>query len=195
MSCLRVHASSASTHSLRARTRARGVAVIEVLNFATLALVIGAVAVAVVARYMRHARTAEATGALTAIGSGAVAAFDGSDANEPQSSGHASRRFPTSARESVPSDPTTLSGRKYQSARYEWDTVPWRELQFSMTQAQSYAYNFTSTGVGASASATAEAKGDLDGDRTFSSYKLQILPDPSLNAHAAALIDIDDGDE
>lgn len=168
---------------------------VEAMNFATLALVIAAVAVAGVARYMQHARTAEAMGSLTAMGSGCVAAFDRSDANDPSSGGHASRRFPTSARESVPKDRTTISGRRYQSATYEWDMIPWTELKFSMTQVQSYAYGFASEGVGANASARAIAAGDLDGDKVFSSYVLRIVPDTSLSARVAAQIDIENGDE
>lgn len=168
---------------------------VESMNFATLALVIAAIAVAGVARYMRHARTAEAMGSLTAMGTGCVAAFDRSDANDPSSGGHASRRFPTSARQSIPQDRTTISGRRYQSATYEWDVLPWTDLRFSMTQVQSYAYNFTSEGVGASASARATAEGDLDGDKKFSSYALQIVPDTSLSARVAAQIDIENGDE
>lgn len=169
--------------------------VVEAMNFATLALVIGAIAVAGVARYMQHARTAEAMGSLTAMGTGAVAAYDRSDANDPSSGGHASRRFPTSARESIPKDKTTVSGRRYQSATYEWDTLPWTDLKFSMTQVQSYAYNFTSEGVGANAAARAVAEGDLDGDKDFSTYTLRIVPDTSLSARVAAQIDVENGDE
>ncbi len=165
------------------------------MNFATLALVIGAIAIAGVARYMQHARTAEAMGSLTALGTGSVAAFDRSDANDPSSGGHASRRFPTSARTSVPKDKTTVSGRRYQSATYEWDTLPWTELRFSMTQVQSYAYQFTSEGVGANASARVRAEGDLDGDKEFSTYALRVAPDTSLSARAASQIDVENGDE
>jgi len=177
------------------RARERGFGLIEAMNFATLALVIGAIAVAGVARYMRHARAAEAAASVTAIGTGCVAAFDRSDANEPSSGGHASRRFPTSASQTVPSDRTTVSGRRYQSASYEWDTVPWRELKFSMNQPQAYAYGFTSEGVGAEASAKATAEGDLDGDKEFSRYVLRVLPDASLSARVAGQIDIENGDE
>lgn len=165
------------------------------MNFATLALVIGAIAVAGVARYMRHARAAEAIGSVTAMGTGCVAAFDRSDANDPSSGGHASRRFPSSARETIPKDRTTISGRRYQSASYEWEAVPWRDLKFSMSQAQSYAYDFKSEGIGAAASANAIAEGDLDGDKDFSRYTLRIVPDTSLSARVASQIDIENGDE
>lgn len=173
----------------------RGVGLIEAMNFATLALVIGAVAVAGVARYMRHARAAEAIGSVTAMGTGCVAAYDRSDANEPTSGNHASRRFPSSATATVPADRTTVSGRRYQSASYEWDVVPWRDLKFSMSQVQSYAYDFQSEGIGAEAHARAIAEGDLDGDKEFSKYTLRISPDTSLSARVAGQIDIENGDE
>lgn len=180
----------------RNRSRAtRGLGLVEAMNFATLALVIAAIAVAGVARYMRHARAAEAIGSVSAMGTGCVAAYDRSDANDPSSGGHASRRFPTSANATIPSDRTTVSGRRYQSASYEWDAVPWRDLKFSMSQVQSYAYDFKSEGTGANASAKAIAEGDLDGDKEFSNYTLRILPDTSLSARVSSQIDIENGDE
>jgi type IV pilus assembly protein PilA len=75
---------------------------------------------------------------------------------------------------SVPADPTKVAGQKYQSAASEWDAgdkdTGWACLKFSMSEPQYYAYSYTAdTGL---TKFTAQAQGDLDGDATYSYFKM-----------------------
>lgn len=163
------------------RRRERGFTLPEVMNFVALAAILSALGMYGLARYVRHAKTAEAVGSVTALAEAAANYYDTSDGNQPvgttADSAHAMRHFPPASKFSVPPDPESVKARRYQSALPDWQASPWRELHFSMPQPQFYAYSFESQGAGAIAKATIIAHGDLDGDGVTSTYRITIAPD------------------
>jgi hypothetical protein len=164
----------------------RGFTLLELMNFIGLAAVITALAMYGVARYVRHAKTAESIGSVTAIAQHAAEFYNDSDANQPAGANRdrakAMRHFPAASRASVPADPADICGKRYQSAIGDWSGAPWIDLHFSMTQPQSYAYAFESGGSGASARASAIARGDLDGNSVRSTFSASVTPDESMTA-------------
>lgn len=160
------------------------------MNFFALAAVLSAIGMFALARYVRHAKTAEAVGSVSTLAAAAAAYYNESDATQPTGAApkavHAMRHFPPSSRVPVPEDPLSVRGKRYQSNLADWAASPWRELRFSIVQPQCYQYSFVSEGAGATAKATVTAAGDLDGDGMRSSYSIEILPDGSSTAQVAA---------
>jgi hypothetical protein len=156
------------------------------MNFLGLAAVLTALGMYLLARYVRHGKTAEARESVTRLAAGAAEYYNRSDATQPSGAApqaiHAMRHFPPSSRVPVPEDALNVRGRKYQSTSLDWAASPWRDLGFSIIQPQCYQYSFESQGAGASAKATVLAEGDLDGDGTRSKYSLAVAPDESLTA-------------
>jgi type II secretory pathway pseudopilin PulG len=177
----------------------RGFAWIEVINFVSLAAILGALAMYGLGRYVRHAKTAEAVGSVAAIAQAAAADYDESDATQPagapESAVRAMRYFPPPSRASVPADLDSIHGKRYQSTLADWQSSPWRELHFSIPQPQYYAYSFDSTGTGPQATATATARGDLNGDGVLSTYKLTVMPDDKSNAKVSPNLEKVDPEE
>ena len=171
----------------------RGFTLIEVVNALALTCIIVAIAMYFVARYLRHAKTAEAAGSLNAIAASAAAYYDASDSGQPAGtqpeSAKAMRHFPPSSRASVPPSVADIRGKRYQSALADWSGSPWAELHFSMPQPQFYAYSFESHGSGHDARATVIAEGDLDGDGILSRYALTVVPDETLHAKVSSNLD------
>jgi hypothetical protein len=180
-------------------SRSRGVTFLEALNFVIISLVIGGIAMVGVARSLRHAKTAEATGALSNLGKAAAEFYERSDATQPAGSSpeaaHAMRQFPRPARASVPAELASIQGTAYKSDSSEWERSPWSDLHFAMSQKQYYAYSFDSKETGAKATAEAIAEGDLDGDKKTSRFSLAISADASFKAKVAASITSSDSEE
>ncbi len=173
------------------RAREGGFTIFELLNLLALVGVLSAVGMYALARYVRHAKTAEAIASLTTLGAQSAAFYDDSDATQPVGStpdnAHAMRHFPPSSTASVPPSLDDVRGRRYQSATADWAASPWHELQFSLLQPQYYAYSYVSEGSGATAKATASAKGDLDSDGTLATYSIVVAPDSSFHAVVGAI--------
>jgi hypothetical protein len=161
----------------------------EVLTLLSIGCVLAALAMVLASKYIRHSKTTEAVGAVSAMAQGAARAYDESDAKQPEGSerhaSHAMRHFPPPAKESVPADMQDVRGKRFQSNEADWSVSPWPELHFRMLQAQYYAYTFDSQGTGADAHASALAKGDLDADGHVSSFSLEITADSSLDGKVA----------
>jgi type IV pilus assembly protein PilA len=152
------------------------------MNFLALAAILSALGMYALARYVRHAKTAEAIGSVTAIADAAAAYFDASDANQPAGTtpeaAHAMRHFPPPSKASVPPDSELVKRQRYQSTLADWSGSPWAELRFSIPQPQYYAYSFESQGSGVQAKAAVVAHGDLDGNGVSSTYTLRLECDP-----------------
>lgn len=169
--------------------RRRGFSAVELMNFLALAAVLSAIGMYGLARYVRHAKTAEAMESVTRLGTAAAEYYNASDATQPAGATpeavHAMRHFPPGSRVPVPEDPLSVRGQRYQSNLADWAASPWRELRFSIVQPQCYQYSFESQGAGGSAKAVVTAQGDLDGDGLRSTYSLEIEPDESITARVA----------
>jgi hypothetical protein len=152
------------------------------MNFLAIAAILSALGMYGLARYVRHAKTAEAIGSLMAIAEAAAAYYDASDANQPAGTtpeaAHAMRHFPPPSKAGVPPDATFVKGARYQSTLADWSGSPWAELRFSIPQPQYYSYSFESQGSGVQAKAVVVAHGDLDGNGVVSTFKLTIECDP-----------------
>lgn len=179
--------------------RARGFSAVELMNFVALASILTAIAMYALARYVRHGKTAEAVESVTRLAQGAADYYNRSDATQPAGAApqavHAMRHFPPTARGSVPEDPLSVRGQRYQSNSADWAASPWRELGFSIVQPQCFQYSYEAGGAGATATATVTARGDLDGDGTRSSYALSVEPDETLTAQVAAKMVREDPEE
>jgi hypothetical protein len=153
---------------------------------------------AAMARYVRHAKTAEAVGSLTTLAQEAAQYYDNSDATQPvgavPDAAHAMRHFPASSTQTVPPSVDDVRGKKYQSAAADWAGPPWHDLGFSIPQPQFYSYSFSAEGSGLTAKATITARGDLDGDRLESKYSITVAPDTAYRARVQPLT-VEDPDE
>jgi prepilin-type N-terminal cleavage/methylation domain-containing protein len=180
-------------------TAQRAFTLIEVMNALALTCVVGALAMYFVARYVRHAKTAEAVGSVKALAESAARYYDASDANQPAGTkpeaAQAMRHFPPTSRTSVPADLKDVRGRRYQSSLADWSSSPWVELRFSIPQPQYYAYAFESSGRGAEAQAAATATGDLDADGILASYRLTVTVDETLHAKVAPAMERQNAEE
>ncbi len=188
--------------SLRRARRAprRGFTLPEAMNFVALAAILSALGMYGLARYVRHAKTAEAMGSVTAIAEAAAAYYDTSDATQPAGTtpeaSHAMRHFPPPSKASVPAALDAIKGKRYQSTLADWSGSPWAELRFSIPQPQYYAYAFEAQGSGVHSKAVAIASGDLDGNGRTSMYRLSIAPEAStFRAKVAAEIEKTDPEE
>ena len=170
------------------------------MNFLALAAILSAGGMYGLARYVRHAKTAEAIGSVTAIAEAAARYYDQSDSNQPAGTtpeaAHAMRHFPPGSKAAVPADADAIKGKRYQSTLADWTGSPWAELRFSIPQPQYYSYAFESQGSGAQATAAAIAHADLDGNGKISTYRLSIAPDPvTFKAKVAVEIEKIDAEE
>jgi type IV pilus assembly protein PilA len=169
------------------------------MNIVSLAAVLSALAMYGTARYVRNAKTAEAVGSVSKIAEAAALYYDSSDVNQPAGTApdaaHAMRHFPPSSQTSVPPDPASVRGKRYQSALPDWAASPWPELRFSIPQPQYYRYEFESQGTGDSAVAAATAHGDLDGDGKMSTFRLEITADENFQAKVAPVMEKLDPEE
>jgi len=173
---------SALGASRRRRSGARGFTLPEAMNFVALAAVLSALAMYGLARYVRHAKTAEAIGSVSAIAAAAAAYYDNSDGAQPvgttPEAARAMRHFPPPSNGTVP-PLDMVRGKRYQSSLGDWSAPPWSDMRFSIPQPQYFAYSFDSQGSGVGAKAAATAQGDLDGNGIFSKYRLGVSVDPS----------------
>jgi hypothetical protein len=174
------------------KARLSAFTLVELMNALAITCVVGTLAMYFVARYVRHAKTAEAIGSITAIGEGSVRYFETSDLNQPAGtrpeSARAMRHFPPTSHTSVPADADMVKGKRYQSSLADWSASPWSELHFAILQPQFYVYSYSSDARGGEATATATAHGDLDGNGVSSTYELTVKPDDQLSAQIAPMV-------
>lgn len=181
------------------RARTRAFSIVELMNFLALGALLATLGMYGLARYVRHAKTAEAVGNVAALGQAAAAYYNASDAYQPAGTrpeqAKAMRHFPASSRQTVPADFDAVKGKKFESTIGDWSISPWTELQFKVNQPQYYAYGFEAQGSGPDARATVTATGDLDANGVRSTYRLTIAPDQGLEAVVGRSIDRHDPEE
>jgi type II secretory pathway pseudopilin PulG len=165
------------------RADLRGFTLPEAMNFIALAAVLSALAMYGLARYVRHAKTAEAIGSVSAIAEAAASYYETSEGAQPvgttPEAARAMRHFPPPSNGTVPPSIDMVRGKRYESSRADWAGSPWTEMRFAIQQPQYYCYAFDSSGSGVGAKASATAQGDLDADGILSLYRLGVSVDSS----------------
>lgn len=154
-----------------------GWAIALLITTAMVFLVIGplaALAISSMHKFMAAAKTAEAKNSLGVIARGVAQSYEAEDLTPgaAATNGPAKRLCP-SATSPVPTDLSLVSGRKYQSRPDEWERdkeakAGFSCAGFSMTSPQYYQYDYQAQAT----TFTATALGDLDGNGTFSEFKL-----------------------
>jgi type IV pilus assembly protein PilA len=142
---------------------------VELMIVVAIIGVLAALAIYGVARYLAHAKTAEATTSLGAIENGSRVQYQ---AETPYLGDQ--NKFVHTYCPSAPQTPAQIPvGSKVLTPASSWSQEGWRCLKFAMTGPGYYAYAYTSNGLdGTAASYTATAQGDLDGDGVTSLFEI-----------------------
>lgn len=146
-----------------------GFTLVELMIVVSIIGVLAALAMYGVARYLKNAKTAEATRNLGAIENGARQQYQRETPFAGSTDKFDHRFCPTS-----PLTPATIPrAAKVLVPATEWNHEAWGCLKFAMNDPQFFAYQHVTNGLpGTDAMYTASAFGDLDGNGTTSSFEL-----------------------
>jgi type IV pilus assembly protein PilA len=166
---------------MKARKNQSGFTLVELMIVVAIAAVMSALATFGLVKYVANSKSSEALNAVGHMARSAVAAYTmenmaGTVLNLGGQAG-LSNAICATATATVPTEPSSIKGRKYQSSPAEWQagsrSVGWQCLNFSMSSPQYYMYRYTGSGGGAVGDTfNASAHGDLNGDGELSTFSL-----------------------
>jgi prepilin-type N-terminal cleavage/methylation domain-containing protein len=153
-----------------------GFTLIELMIVVAIIGILAAVAIPAFVKYLRKAKTVEATEGLDKIKAGAKAYFqaDHYDTN----ANLLPKQFPVGvATWSPANDPCAGDTVKFESNAAgftsAWNADHWRALNFQIADDHYFRYNFQGSGLNKLAAFVSEAQGNLDCDTEFSSYRIR----------------------
>ena len=155
------------------KKKAGGFTLIELMIVVAIIGILAAVAIPAFVKYLRKAKTVEATEALDKIKVGAKAYFQ---ADHYDSSANLLAKTFVSNAGPTPTGKRMLRqcGRRSKCIPNptDWNHDSWRSLHFQLTEPHYYWYSFNASGSDKSANFNALAEGNLDCDSETSSYKI-----------------------
>lgn len=152
--------------------RRRGFTLVELMIVVAIIGVLASLAIYGVARYLKHAKTAEASKNMGDIETGERAQYQretsyGASTADVQFFTH------TFCPSTVLTPSTVPKAAKVMTPADSWNSEGWRCLKFSLNDPQFYAYqSVTNSATGTDAMYTANAYGDLDGNGTNSTFEI-----------------------
>jgi len=163
--------------------KSRGFTLVELMIVVAIVGILAALAIYGVRKYMANAKSAEARNSLGQMSKDASTAY----AREHMAAGliadgagaGVSNELCASAAKTVPDSSDKVQGQKYQSKAAEWDDgskdAGWQCLKYSMSQPQYYMYGYVADlkGLAGGSTFTATAQGDLDGDKSLSTFTMK----------------------
>ena len=161
------------------RKQPEGFTLIELMIVVAIIGILAAVAIPAFVKYLRKAKTVEATEGLDKLKAGAKAYFQ---ADHYNSAGELlAKMFPADQLATPGNGAATpkteccdkaASGIKCAGNPDDWDTETWKALRFQIADDHYFLWGFLSAGSGTGATFTAAATADLDCDGTFSSFQI-----------------------
>ena len=150
-----------------------GFSLVEVMIVVAIIGVIASLATYGVVRYLKHAKTAEATRALSNIETGSKAQFQLDVDVGGAGTGPFVHRFCPDSTLNPPSTGLPV-GAKVKAPAGDWNDAAWKCLRFSINDPQFYQYKYVgnTTQTGSAATYSATANGDLDGNGVRSTFQL-----------------------
>jgi prepilin-type N-terminal cleavage/methylation domain-containing protein len=154
--------------SIKRRNGSFGFTLVELMIVVAIIGILAAIAIPAFSRYVKKARTVEASGHVNKLWSGSVAYYE----TDHASSGGVlqSKQFPATDSALEPMC-CGQPGDKCAGGVAKYDTATWIALNFNIPDPHNFRPNYTSTGVSTSATFTAGAYGDLDCDGTLSTFR------------------------
>lgn len=159
------------------KRRAGGFTLIELMIVVAIIGILAAVAIPAFVKYLRKAKTVEASEGLSKIKAGAKSYFQ---ADHYDSVGNLlPKQFPTVATATTPATACCAqpTSPKCTPDAAQWNAPAWRALQFQLTDPHYFQYTWVGSSSAKASVFTAQALGDLDCDNTYSTYELRGLVD------------------